>query len=240
MDKEEKARIKAEKKAAKANKKHWWNYLPEAYNIVKEQYSWAPIAIWGSLTLIVVAFTALAIFTAHHVSFAIWGVLLAVTVPFMILTWLIKPATFKQVDGMPGVAGWVIGQIKRGWVVSEEPVRFNPRSKDLIYRAIGRPGVVLIGEGNPTQVSKLIGEERRAIKRVAPSAPVSSLVIGHGEKQVPASKLLSTMKRMPKQLTNQEVAAIAQRLEAVQTNTLGIPKGMDPTKMRANRRALRG
>ena len=48
------------------------------------------------------------------------------------------------------------------------------------------------------------------------------------------------MKKLPKSISNQEVAALARRLEAINPNNIPIPKGIDPTNTRMNRRALRG
>ena len=48
------------------------------------------------------------------------------------------------------------------------------------------------------------------------------------------------MRKFPKAITSQEVAALSNRLDALNSKALPIPKGIDPAKARANRRALRG
>ena len=45
---------------------------------------------------------------------------------------------------------------------------------------------------------------------------------------------------MKKVLTKQEVPAVANRLTAIGNRGIPIPKGVDPTNTRANRKALRG
>ena len=238
-DKEEKARAKAAKKAAKANKKRWYHTYADAYKIVAETYPRAKWAIWGSLLGMIVIGVIVGLVT-KQVSWIIFGILMGVAIALVILTQLVKSASYKQIDGLPGAVGAVLSQIKRGWVISDEPARFNARTKDMVFRAIGRPGVVLVAEGSAAQMSRLVGEERQAIKRIAPSAPVTAIYTGNGEKQVPLKNLQSTLRKLPKLITNEEVSALAARFEAVGTNNLPIPKGVDPLKARPNRRAMRG
>lgn len=229
-----------EKQEKKPKKKRWYSYLVDAYKIVKEEYSWAPIAIWGSVILFIVLGVLLGYATGSWAMWIVLGIGLAIVVPMLILVALVKRASYRRIDGMPGAASAVLSNIKRGWSISEEPVRFNAKTQDMIFRAIGRPGVVLIADGDPNRVNKLINEERRAIKRVAPSAPVEVIKVGNGEGLVSLIDLEKTMKRLPKKISNEEVAAVAKRLDAVQTNSLPIPKGVDPFNARPDRRGMRG
>lgn len=227
-------------KPKKPKKKRWYSYLADAYRISKRTYSWTPLAIWGTVLAFIAIGFILGFTTGAKIMWPLMFTMLGLTLSLVILTQLVKRASFSQIDGMPGAAGAVMDQIKRGWVINREPVRFNARTQDLIYRAIGRPGVVIISEGPANRVAKLIDEERKAIKRVAPSAPIEVIRVGNEEGQVPLSKLEKTMKKLPKKVTDQEVAAIAQRLDAIQTNAMPIPKGIDPFKARPNRRSMRG
>ena len=52
--------------------------------------------------------------------------------------------------------------------------------------------------------------------------------------------LNKAMRRLPRGITIQEVAALARRLEALSQKSLPIPKGIDPYKARPDRRAMRG
>lgn len=234
---------KSEEKQAKAKKpkkKRWYSYLKDAYKVAKRTYPWTGWALLGTGVGVFAISMLIAAFTGGWIFWTIFGILFAFTGPMFVLTQLVKKASYKQIEDMPGAASAVMGQIRRGWAISEEPVRFNPRTNDLVFRAIGRPGVVLVCEGQGAGIQKLIREERQAIKRIAPSAPVSVLHVGKQEGQVPIAKLQKAMRKLPKQITNQEVAALTTRLQAVRTNHLPIPKGIDPMKARPNRRAMRG
>ena len=166
--------------------------------------------------------------------------MMGVTLALLVLVQLVKRASYSQIDGMPGAVGAVLSNIKRGWVIEQEPVRFNARTQDMIYRAIGRPGVVLIAEGPSERVNRLIADERKAIKRVAPSAPVQVIKAGNGEDQIKLRKLEKHIKRLPKVMSHDEVAAVSARMKAIPTNALPIPKGIDPFNARPDRRAMRG
>ncbi|MFC5369987.1 DUF4191 domain-containing protein [Arcanobacterium bovis] len=227
-------------KPKKVKKKRWYSYLADAYKISAKTFSWTPYAVFGSLFGIIAVSVLVGILTDRLILWSIMGVLLGATVALLILTQLVKKASYMQIDGVPGAVAAVLDQVKRGWTVSSEPVRFNPRTQDMIFRAIGRPGVVLISEGPSHRVQKLLSEERQWIKRVAPGAPVHVIKVGNDEGQVSLEKLQAAMRRLPKAITNQEISALAVRLDAVKPSALPIPKGIDPTKVRANRRAMRG
>ena len=229
-----------DRKSKKPKKKRWYHNLADAYRVAKKTYpraGWALLGVFFGFFLLGLIAGCI---TGRFILWPLFGLLLGLTLALGLLTSLVKRASYRQIDGVPGATAAVIGQIKRGWVITEEPVRFNAKTKDLLFRAVGRPGVVLLAEGPATRVQRLINEERAAVRRIAPSAPVHIIKVGNGEGQVKLAKLQRAMMKLPKRITNQEVAALAQRFDAVGTNNLPIPKGIDPTKARAGRRALRG
>lgn len=228
------------KKPKKAKKKRWYSYLADAYKVSSKSFSWTPYAVFGSLLGILVLGIVIGLVTGKVILWSIMGLLFGATVSLLVLTQLVKKASYMQIDGMPGAVAAVLDQIKRGWSISAEPVRFNPRTQDMVFRAVGRPGVVLVSEGPNHRVQKLINEERQWIKRVAPTAPVQVIKVGHEDGQVRLEKLQRALQRLPKSISNQEIAALTVRFDAVKPSALPIPKGIDPTKARANRRAMRG
>ena len=91
-------------------------------------------------------------------------------------------AMYRALEGQPGAAGATLtGLGKRGWYAGQEPVAIEgargTRASDMVdaamvFRALGRPGVVLIGEGPPARVTKLLKQEEKKVSRVAPGVPV--------------------------------------------------------------------
>lgn len=230
----------ARDKKNRPKKKRWWSYLADAYRVSQNSYPWTPWALLGAFVLGLLFGVVGGVLTSYWFVWTPLGILMGVTLALLILTQLVRRASYAQIDGMPGASAAVLGQIKRGWVIEQEPVRFNARTQDMLFRAIGRPGIVLISEGPADRVNRLIADERKAIKRVAPSVPVEVIKVGNEEGQIPLIKLERQLKKLPKKISHQEVAAVTARMKAIQTNALPIPKGIDPFNARPDRRAMRG
>ena len=75
-------------------------------------------------------------------------------------------AMYGALEGKVGATGATLtGLGKRGWYASQEPVALEgargTRAQDvagagMVFRALGRPGVVLIGEGPAGRVGKML------------------------------------------------------------------------------------
>lgn len=159
-------------------------------------------------------------------------------------------AMYDVLEGQPGASGAALmGMGKRGWYTSEQPVAVDAQrgtkisdmsGAAMVFRALGRPGVVLIGEGPSARVDKLLKAEEKKVARVAPGVPVILLVSGDGEDQIPARKLSGKLLRMKPVLTKEEVSVVNKRLKSLPGMRAAIPAGMDPTKARMSRSSLRG
>jgi hypothetical protein len=144
-------------------------------------------------------------------------------------------AAYGQIEGQPGATGAVLRtSLGRGWRGSEVPVAVNGRTRDAVYRVVGRAGVVLLVEGPKARTQRMVDEERRKVLRVAPNVPVSVLHVGH-EEGLRLHQLNRRMSRLKPKLTRAEVLAVSNRLESLATG-LPVPKGVDPTKLRPVRR----
>ena len=76
--------------------------------------------------------------------------------------------------------------------------------------------------------------------RLLPNVPVHVIHAGDGEEQVPLAKLSSKITRMRPALTKSEVSEVSRRLRALGGVRPPIPKGVDPTRVRPDRKAMRG
>ena len=145
---------------------------------------------------------------------------------------------YRKIDGRPGAAGHVLTtSLGRSWRASDMPVGVNPKTQEAVYRAIGRGGVVIVGEGARGRLTRLVNEERSKVQRVASGVPVNVFYVGHGEGEVEIAKLASTIKKLPKAIDRTTQAAVIKRVDSVSQSlaSLPIPKGIDPTKARAPR-----
>ena len=175
-----------------------------------------------------------------------WYVLiLAVPIGVLAATFILarraERAAYSQIAGQPGATGAALSSLRRGWNVEQEPVAVDARTQDLVFRAVGRPGVVLVTEGPLPRVNRLVDAERKKTARImGPNVPVHVLHAGDGEGQVPLQKLSSKMGRMRPSLTKNEVSEVARRLRALGGVRPPIPKGVDPMRVRPDRRAMKG
>ena len=130
--------------------------------------------------------------------------------------------------------------LRRGWILKEQPVAISPRTQDLVFLAIGRPGVVLVTVGPTGRVRQLVEAERRRLGRVLPNVPIHVVNAGSQEGQTPLAEVAKTMKKLPKAITRQEVHAVDKRISTLGSAKPPIPKGIDPMRARPDRRAMRG
>jgi hypothetical protein len=90
------------------------------------------------------------------------------------------------------------------------------------------------------RANRLAETERKRLTRIFPEVPVTIVNAGDGEGQVPLRKLSRQLMRKKPVLTKSEVMEVSKRLRALGAARLPIPKGVDPTRMRPDRKATRG
>ncbi len=179
------------------------------------------------------------VFNGNWITGLILGIALGLLGAMLVLSRRAESAAFAQIEGKPGAAGAALNTLKRGWIVDEQPVAVNPRTQDVVFRAIGRPGIVLITEGPSSRVRTLVDSERRRLKRILPNVTVHVIETGRGEGQVKLQKLTKKLRKFKPELTKTEVGAVNKRISSL-GNKLPIPKGIDPNKARPDRKAARG
>ncbi|KRC89815.1 hypothetical protein ASE25_09765 [Terrabacter sp. Root85] len=178
--------------------------------------------------------------------FGIFGVLFGVLAATIIMSRRAERAAYSQIEGQAGAAGAALTSIRRGWYTDREPVAADVarpgdiNSAAMVYRALGRPGVVLVGEGPTSRVQKLLATEKKRVERVAPGVPVTTMRVGSGENEVPLPKLASKVQRLKPQITKDEMALVNKRLKALGGLRAPLPPGVDPMRARMDRKALRG
>ena len=134
-------------------------------------------------------------------------------------------AQYKAVEGQPGAAAAIMQGMRGGWTVT--PAVSANRSMDVVHRAVGRPGVVLVGEGSPNRLASLLAAEKKRVSRVAFDVPIYDLQVGDEEGQIPIRKLQRKLMRLPRNLKGPAVADLNFRLKAL-PQSLQAPKGPMP------------
>ncbi len=185
------------------------------------------------------------------------GLILSVLVVFVVLGLLIEPiwmwaivglptsllagailfgrraerAAYSQIEGEPGAATAALGTLRRGWDTSTA-IAMN-KQQDVVHRAVGKPGIVLVGEGSShARLTNLLAQERRRHERISPDTPVYEIIVGRGEGQVPLPKLSKHVSKLPKKLRGPELTELRSRLRALRSSAVPMPKGPLPKGMK--------
>ncbi|GAB3351111.1 DUF4191 domain-containing protein [Modestobacter lapidis] len=135
-------------------------------------------------------------------------------------------SAYRQVEGQPGAAAWVLEGMRGDWRVSTAVA--GTRELDALHRVLGRPGVILVGEGSPQRVRGLIAAEKRRIAKVVGDTPIYDVSVGDGEGQVPLKKLNTHVVKLPRNLSAGEVNALAKRMSALGGARPPVPGGPMP------------
>jgi hypothetical protein len=133
---------------------------------------------------------------------------------------------YRQVEGQPGAASWVLEGMRGDWRVTSGVA--GNRELDAVHRVLGRPGIVLVGEGSPQRVRGLIAQEKRRIAKVVGDTPIYDVTVGDGEGQVPLKKLSAHVMKLPRNLTAAEVNALGKRMSALGGARMPVPGGPLP------------
>jgi hypothetical protein len=176
---------------------------------------------------------------------AIVGLLVGVGVGFLITIWAmplfgvlfaglgalatfnrrVQKAQYSAIEGQPGAAAAVLNTMRGQWFVT--PAVAITAKQDMVHRVVGRPGIVLVGEGASQRVKGLLAKERKRLSKVAGDTTVTTIVVGERDGEVPLKKLQVRISKLPRNLKKTEVPKLERRLKPLD-KAPPIPKGIDP------------
>jgi hypothetical protein len=153
------------------------------------------------------------------------GVLLGTLASMILFGRYAQSAQYAAIAGQPGAAAAIVQQMRGNWTVT--PAIAGNRNMDVVHRVVGRPGVVLLGEGSPNGLSSLIAAEKKKIARIAYGVPIIDMEVGEDSGQIPISKLQRKLMRLPRELKPGAVTDLNNRLKALPPS-LQAPRGPMP------------
>lgn len=224
----------------KQKKQRWYHQIWDVFQMVRRAQPSIPFVLLGILLGVVAIGFIIGLLADQVLYFTLMAVPFGVLAAMFILARRAESVAYERVEGEPGAVSAALGTIKRGWNIEDEPVAIHPRYQDMVFRAVGRPGVVLVSEGPPHRVPKMLEKERKRVARVIPNVTVVELQCGRGEGQIPLPKIASKVRRQKPRLTKNEVSEVSKRLRALKSNAMPIPKGVDPRNARPDRKGMRG
>jgi hypothetical protein len=188
--------------------------------------------IFGSALGIVAVLVVVGLLTGLAPILIPLGVLLGVLTGMILFGRFAQSAQYAAIEGQPGAAAAVLENMRGNWTVT--PAIAANRNMDVVHRTVGRPGVILVGEGSPTRLATLLAAEKKRVARVAYEVPIFEFQVGDEEGQIPLGKLQRKIMRLPRNLKPGAVSDINHRLKALQPS-LQAPKGPIPKNVRAPR-----
>lgn len=213
--------------------------IAELFDVLVLVVKRVPLA-WLWLTLSVIVPLAAGIYFAttsvgNPVGAVVWvvlGIMVALLVFLVVLGQITQRLMYTNLEGQIGaVSSLIKNQLRRTWRGSEIPVRMNKNS-DTVYRLVGRPGVVIVSEGLRSRVTPLVEEARKEVARIVPAVPIH--VVHVGADGILLKNLFRTIYKLPKSIRGAEILVVSNRLNSIAKTPMSqMPKGIDPTKMRA-------
>jgi hypothetical protein len=135
-------------------------------------------------------------------------------------------SAYRQVEGQPGAAAWVLEGMRGDWRVTSGVA--GTAQLDAVHRVLGRPGVILVAEGVPGRTRSLLAQEKKKVARIVGDTPIYDIVVGDDEGQVPLRKLSAHVMKLPRNLTAAEVNALGRRMSAMGGGRMPVPGGPLP------------
>jgi hypothetical protein len=180
------------------------------------------VAAAGLGTLVVIV--AIGVLTGEWFLIPI-GVLLGLVVAMFLFGRFAQSAQYSAIEGQPGAAAAILQTMRGNWTVT--PAISANKNMDVVHRAVGKPGVILVGEGSPTRLPSLLAAEKKRVARVAYDIPIFDIQVGENEGQVSIRKLQRHIMKMPRNLKNSAVSDLNYRLKAL-PQSFQAPKGPMP------------
>jgi hypothetical protein len=214
--------------------------LLQAYKITKKQDKRIGLVLLGWFLGVGLVVGLIGWLVVHPVFGVVMGVLSGLIAFLLVFGKRAERAAYAQVEGQTGAAAGALQMLKRGWSV--KPAVAFTKNQDVVHRVVGRPGVVLVGEGQATRVRHLLAAEKKKHARVAGEVPVYDIVVGSGDGAVPLPQLVKHVRKLPKNIRPGEMTELVQRLRALDAMRpqTPLPKGPVPTSAKGSRRAMQG
>lgn len=235
---------RAEKKAARATKRasrrETWRNVWQAFTLTRRNDNrLIPYMIISGVLTAAVVYFVVSLFAGRYLPIPV-AVLAGGVVALFVFSRRAQTSMYTQAEGTPGAAAWLLQNNLRGdWRVAAGVA--GTSQLDAVHRLVGRPGVVLVGEGAPHRVRGLVAQEKKRVARVAGDTPIYDVIVGTDEGEVPLRKLNNYLFKLPRNLDKGQVSALDKRLQALGGGKPPLPGGPMPTgaKVRNVQRTVR-
>lgn len=229
----------ARKAAARERRAQLW----QAFNIQRQEDKRLLPYMIGAFLLVVGVSVGVGVWAGGLTMITLipFGVVLGALVAFIVFGRRAQKSVYRKAEGQTGAAAWALDNLRGKWRVT--PGVAATGHFDAVHRVIGRPGVILVGEGSPTRVRPLLAQEKKRTARLIGDVPIYDIIVGNGEDEVPLARLERHLTRLPANITVKQMDTLESRLAALgsRAGAAVMPKGPLPNagKMRGVQRTVR-
>ena len=243
-------KAKADKPKLTSRMKKTLSQIGEVYRMTARANPNTPWLMLAVFLGVMVLFGVLGLLFDLFVYFMVLGLPIALVAVTFTLGRLAQKAAYTQVEGQPGQGGAVLQALGRSWWYEQEPVAAEmPRrarsmqdmsAAAMVFRGVSRRGVLLVAEGPKNAAQRMLTSQEKHVHRIiGPEVPVATFLVGSGDDRTPMSQVIREVKKLPKRITTAEAEAVHRRLTAMGglKQQAGLPKGIDPQRMRTAKRS---
>src|SRR3954447_4952438 len=137
--------------------------IGQVFAFTAKQDKWFVPLVIGAVLIPVAVTVAMVLLSGS----AIWipvGVMVTLLAVLIVLNLRSNAAMMNVAEGQPGAAASIVENMRGDWRV--RPAASSTTQFDMVHVVIGRPGVILLGEGQPQRVRSLIAQEKRRLSKV--------------------------------------------------------------------------
>lgn len=211
-------------------KQRWYVQIKETYKFASNEISFLALRLLAVFAIVFGVIFAIGLALDLKVVFGILGFGTALLSTTFFFGKIAEKSAYASIAGQVGAAASVLNAIRGAWFVT--PAVGVDKNQNMVHRVVGRPGIILVGEGS--RPGALLAEQRKAHARYAQGVPIHEIIVDDVE--VTIANLQKTVKKLSKSLRPAEVTQVRNRLKALPQTALPIPKGPLPQGRKMPRR----
>ena len=211
-------------------KQRWYVQIKETYKFASNEISFLALRLLAVFAVVFGIIFAIGIALDLELFLGILAFGTALLATTFFFGKIAEKAAYSSIAGQVGAAASVLNAIRGSWFVT--PAVGVDKNQNMVHRVVGRPGIILVGEGSRPGV--LLAEQRKAHARYAQGVPIHEIVVD--DVDVTITNLQKTVKKLGKALRPAEVTQVRNRLKALPQTALPIPKGPLPQSRKMPRR----
>jgi hypothetical protein len=211
-------------------KQRWYVQIKETYKFASNEISFLALRLLAVFAIVFGVIFAIGLALDLKVVFGILGFGTALLSTTFFFGKIAEKSAYASIAGQVGAAASVLNALRGAWFVT--PAVGVDKNQNMVHRVVGRPGIILVGEGS--RPGALLAEQRKAHARYAQGVPIHEIIVDDVE--VTIANLQKTVKKLSKSLRPAEVTQVRNRLKALPQTALPIPKGPLPQGRKMPRR----